>query len=274
MKPEHKEIMKARKRNIRLTVSYDGTAYNGFQRQNPPQLAVQNVLEEKLQQVCGDTIELAASGRTDAGVHALGQVVNFFTDGRIPVDRLPRAVNSILPPDIVVLEAAEADRDFSARHSAKSKTYIYRILQGYIPDPFERNYSWNIRKELDVESMQACLAMLEGTHDFSAFRAAGGPPVSPVRTIYEARLKQQGRIVELSFFANGFLYHMVRNIAGGLVDLGLHRFSADDFKRILASKDRKQLGATAPAQGLCLEEVFYDDKRLHYVLAAVKETNK
>ena len=133
MKPEHKEIMKARKRNIRLTVSYDGTAYNGFQRQNPPQIAVQNVLEEKLQQVCGDTIELAASGRTDAGVHALGQVVNFFTDGRIPVDRLPRAVNSILPPDIVVLEAAEADRDFSARHSAKSKTYIYRILQGYIP---------------------------------------------------------------------------------------------------------------------------------------------
>ena len=103
MKPEHKEIMKARKRNIRLTVSYDGTAYNGFQRQNPPQIAVQNVLEEKLQQVCGDTIELAASGRTDAGVHALGQVVNFFTDGRIPVDRLPRAVNSILPPDIVVL---------------------------------------------------------------------------------------------------------------------------------------------------------------------------
>ena len=146
MKPEHKEIMKARKRNIRLTVSYDGTAYNGFQRQNPPQIAVQNVLEEKLQQVCGDTIELAASGRTDAGVHALGQVVNFFTDGRIPVDRLPRAVNSILPPDIVVLEAAEADRDFSARQSAKSKTYIYRILQGYIPDPFERNYSWSIRK--------------------------------------------------------------------------------------------------------------------------------
>ena len=176
MKPEHKEIMKARKRNIRLTVSYDGTAYNGFQRQNPPQIAVQNVLEEKLQQVCGDTIELAASGRTDAGVHALGQVVNFFTDGRIPVDRLPRAVNSILPPDIVVVEAAEADRDFSARHSAKSKTYIYRILQGYIPDPFERNYSWNIRKELDVKSMQACLSMIEGTHDFSAFRAAGGPP--------------------------------------------------------------------------------------------------
>lgn len=257
MKPEHKEIMKARKRNIRLTVSYDGTAYNGFQRQNPPQIAVQNVLEEKLQQVCGDTIELAASGRTDAGVHALGQVVNFFTDGRIPVDRLPRAVNSILPPDIVVLEAAEADRDFSARHSAKSKIYIYRILQGYIPDPFERNYSWNIRKELDVESMQACLSMLEGTHDFSAFRAAGGPPVSPVRTIYEAGLKQQGRIVELSFFANGFLYHMVRNLVGTLANVGLGWTSVERFKEIMESLDRNQAGATAPAQGLYLYKVNY-----------------
>ena len=185
MKPEHKEIMKARRRNIRLTVSYDGTAYNGFQRQNPPQVAVQNVLEDKLSAVCGDSVELAASGRTDSGVHAIGQVVNFFTDGTIPLDRLPRAVNSILPPDIVVLEAAEADRDFSARHSAKSKIYIYRILQGYIPDPFERNYSWNIHKELDTDSMEKCLRMIEGTHDFSAFRAAGGPPVSPVRTIYE-----------------------------------------------------------------------------------------
>ena len=239
MKPEHKEIMKARKRNIRLTVSYDGTAYNGFQRQNPPQIAVQNVLEEKLQQVCGDTIELAASGRTDAGVHALGQVVNFFTDGRIPVDRLPRAVNSILPPDIVVLEAAEADRDFSARHSAKSKTYIYRILQGYIPDPFERNYNLN------------CI------HDFSAFRAAGGPPVSPVRTIYEAGLKQQGRIVELSFFANGFLYHMVRNLVGTLANVGLGWTSVERFKEIMESLDRNQAGATAPAQGLYLYKVNY-----------------
>ena len=108
MKPEHKDIMKARKRNIRLTVAYDGTNYNGFQRQNPPAVAVQNILEDRLQKVFGDTVELAASGRTDAGVHARGQVVNFFTDGSIPVDRVPRAVNSILPPDIVVLEAAEA----------------------------------------------------------------------------------------------------------------------------------------------------------------------
>lgn len=257
MKPEHKEIMKARRRNIRLTVSYDGTAYNGFQRQNPPQVAVQNVLEEKLSAVCGDSVELAASGRTDSGVHAIGQVVNFFTDGTIPLDRLPRAVNSILPPDIVVLEAAEADRDFSARHSAKSKIYIYRILQGYIPDPFERNYSWNIHKELDTDSMERCLRMIEGTHDFSAFRAAGGPPVSPVRTIYEASLEKKGRIVELKFFANGFLYHMVRNLVGTLVNVGMGRTSVQRFGEIMASLDRNQAGATAPARGLYLYKVNY-----------------
>ena len=259
MKPEHKDIMKARKRNIRLTVAYDGTNYNGFQRQKPPAVAVQNILEDRLQKVFGDTVELAASGRTDAGVHARGQVVNFFTDGSIPVDRVPRAVNSILPPDIVVLEAAEADREFSARHSAVSKIYKYRILQGDIPDPFERNYSWNIRKELDVESMKTCLELIKGEHDFSAFRAAGGPPVSPVRNIYEAALEiqQGGRIVELTFHANGFLYHMVRNIVGTLGNVGLGWKSVEDFKRIMDSLDRTQAGATAPAQGLYLEKVFY-----------------
>ena len=258
MKPENKAIMKKRQRNICLWVAYDGTNYHGFQRQTPPIEAVQNVLEEKLQQVCGDTIELAAAGRTDAGVHARQQVVNFFTDGSIPVDRIPRAVNSILPPDIVVLKAFEADRDFSARHSAKSKSYIYRIYQGYIPDPFERNYSWNVRPQLNTEAMETCLKHLAGKHDFSAFRAAGGPPVSPVRNIYEAALKQEGKIIEMRFFADGFLYHMVRNIVGTLVNVGLGRTSVEKFLEIMASKDRTKAGATAPAQGLYLEKVNYE----------------
>ena len=146
MKREHKAEMKARARNIVLKVAYDGTAYHGFQRQTPPVVAVQNILEEKLQVVFGDSIELAASGRTDAGVHAYGQVVNFFTDGRIPTDRIVRAVNSLLPPDIVVRAAGEADRDFSARHSAKSKTYIYRIQRGEVPDPMTARYAWYIRR--------------------------------------------------------------------------------------------------------------------------------
>ena len=174
------------------------------------------------------------------------------------MDRIPRAVNSILPPDIVVLKAFEADRDFSARHSAKSKSYIYRIYQGYIPDPFERNYSWNVRPQLNTEAMETCLKHLEGKHDFSAFRAAGGPPVSPVRNIYEAALKQEGKIIEMRFFADGFLYHMVRNIVGTLVNVGLGRTSVEKFLEIMASKDRTKAGATAPAQGLYLEKVNYE----------------
>ncbi len=261
MKPEHKDIMKARRRNIRLTVAYDGTNYHGFQRQNPPIVAVQNVLEEQLAKVFGDTIELAAAGRTDAGVHARGQVVNFFTDGTIPTDKVPRAINSLLPPDIVVVEAMETDREFSARHSAVSKIYEYRILQGDIPDPFERNYSWNIRKTLDIKAMEQCLELLKGEHDFSAFRAAGGAPMSPVRTIYEASLQaeQQGRIISLRFHANGFLYHMVRNIVGTLGNVGLGWKSVEDFKGIMASLDRQKAGATAPAQGLYLDKVFYEE---------------
>ena len=184
MKREHKAEMKARARNIVLKVAYDGTAYHGFQRQTPPVVAVQNILEEKLQVVFGDSIELAASGRTDAGVHAYGQVVNFFTDGRIPTDRIVRAVNSLLPSDIVVRAAGEAEHDFSARHSAKSKTYIYRIQRGEVPDPMTARYAWYIRRPLDVAAMREALGCILGTHDFSAFRASGGAPMSPVRTMY------------------------------------------------------------------------------------------
>ena len=138
MKPEHKDIMKRRKRNICLTVAYDGTNYHGFQRQSPPVVAVQNVLEKRLAVIFGDTIELSAAGRTDTGVHAMGQVVNFFTDGTIPVERIPKAANNILPDDIAIVEAHEVDMDFSALHSAKRKTYEYRILQEPVRNPFKR----------------------------------------------------------------------------------------------------------------------------------------
>ena len=243
-------------KRVKLVVAYDGTAYHGWQIQ-PGARTIEGELNRTLSELLQEEIQVIGASRTDSGVHAMGQVVNFFTDGTIPLDRLPRAVNSILPPDIVVLDAAEADRNFSARHSAKSKIYIYRILQGYIPDPFERNYSWNIHKELDTESMKECLRMIEGTHDFSAFRAAGGPPVSPVRTIYEASLEKKGRIVELKFFANGFLYHMVRNLVGTLANVGMGRTSVQRFGEIMASLDRNQAGATAPARGLYLYKVNY-----------------
>ena len=207
MRLENVELMKRRARNLALKVAYDGTRYHGFQRQSPPVVAVQNALEAALTEVCGETVELAAAGRTDAGVHACGQVVNFFTDGRIPTERLPRAVNGLLPPDIAVTDAWEAARDFSARHSAKGKAYVYRMEQCTVPNPFTRNYAWQIFRPLDVEAMRAALAMLVGTHDYSSFRAAGGAPMSPVRTIDEIRLEDEGEgRLSCYLHGNGFLY--------------------------------------------------------------------
>lgn len=260
MKTEHKDMMKARRRNIRLLVAYDGGRYHGFQRQKPPVVAVQNVLEDKLAVVFGDSIELAAAGRTDAGVHAYGQVVNFFTDGSIPVERIARAVNSLLPSDIVVRQAMEEDFSFSARHSAKSKTYIYRIRQGAVPDPFSRQYAWYIRSALSVPSMQAAMQQILGTHDFSSFRAAGGAPMSPVRTMYEVQCSQQDGFIEMRFWANGFLYHMVRNLVGTLVSVGLGRMDQAGFAAVLAAGDRQKASATAPPEGLYLYQVNYDDE--------------
>ncbi len=257
MRPDHKAAMKARKRNIRLTIAYDGTEYHGFQRQTPPIKAVQNVLEKVLEQVFGDTIELAAAGRTDAGVHAYGQVVNFFTDGSIPIDRVTRAVNGLLPPDITVKEASEAARDFSALHSARRKTYQYRILQGDTPDPFRRNFAWHIRQPLDTSAMATAAEMLLGRHDFSAFRAAGGAPMSPVRTMDIANVQREDDEIHLIFRADGFLYHMVRNIVGTLANIGRGTIPPAEIAAILAAKDRRRAGATAPAAGLYLVSVEY-----------------
>ena len=258
MKKEHKEMMKARRRNIAMVVAYDGTAYHGFQRQTPPVVAVQNILEEKLPLLFGDSIELAAAGRTDAGVHAYGQVVNFFTDGRIPVDRIVRAANSLLPDDIVIKRAWEADREFSARHSAKGKTYLYRLDIGETPDPMLARYSWHMRHKLSLPAMRSALELVRGTHDFSAFRAAGGAPMSPVRTMYEAELyEERPDLLAVKLHGSGFLYHMVRNIIGTLVAVGTGDKTVGDFAQILASKDRTRASATAPARGLFLWQVDY-----------------
>lgn len=262
MRSEHKQLMKLRRRNLALTVAYDGTNYNGFQWQSPPRVAIQNVLEERLAKIFGDKIELAAAGRTDAGVHAFGQVVNFFTDGRIAVDKIPLAASSVLPADIVVREAREVDRNFSALHSARSKIYLYRILRGAASNPFVNRFAWHIFRPLDVAAMREALSLIVGTHDFSSFKAAGGAPnMNPVRTLYAAELFEEkifgGDILTIKIHASGFLYHMARNIVALVVAVGRNKFSVDDFKKIFAARDRSLVPATAPAQGLCLQEVFY-----------------
>ncbi|MBE6101160.1 MAG: tRNA pseudouridine(38-40) synthase TruA [Selenomonas ruminantium] len=258
MKSEHKEEMKKRKRNICLKVAYDGTRYHGFQRQSPPVVAVQNVLEKQLGKMFGDTIEMAAAGRTDAGVHAYGQVVNFFTDGRIPTERIVQAANSLLPEDIAVVEAWEGDFDFSARHSAKSKTYLYRVQQGAVRNPFTDRYAWYVNRPLDLPAMREALSGLLGTHDFTSFRAAGGAPMSPVRTLYRADIEEKdGDMLEFVIHGNGFLYHMVRNIVGTVVDVGKGRITAERFREIAEAHDRSKASPTAPACGLYLYEVEY-----------------
>lgn len=261
MRFEHKEKMKLRRRNLALTVAYDGTNYNGFQWQSPPRVAVQNVLEERLEKIFGDKIELAAAGRTDAGVHAFGQVVNFFTNGRIPVEKIPIAARTVLPVDIVVREAHEVDKNFSALHSAKSKIYLYRILRGAVSNPFVNRFSWHIERPLDVEIMGAALNLLVGTHDYSSFKAASDTIRNPVRTIFDAELFEEkffgGDCLTIKIHASGFLYHMARNIVALIVEVGRLRITLDDFQRIFCARDRSLVPATAPACGLCLQEVFY-----------------
>jgi tRNA pseudouridine38-40 synthase len=243
-------------RNIKLTIAYDGTAYHGFQRQSNA-FTIQEVLEERLSTVFGHPLTVFGSGRTDAGVHAYGQVINFITTGAIPLERIPRAVNGMLPDDVVVLAAEEVDLDFNARKSAKSKTYQYRIHNAPLPNPFERNHAWQVNSSLDVPLMDQVVRQTIGTHDFSAFRAAGGAPVNPVKTIFDAACRQENKNILFHFTGTGFLYHMVRNLVGTIVEIGWGRRPVSDFAGILASRDRRRAGITAPPHGLYLMEVRY-----------------
>lgn len=243
-------------RNIRLTISYDGSDYYGFQRQKDL-VTVQQVLEEALAKIFGESISVAPSGRTDTGVHALGQVVSFKTQGKIPVERVVHAVNTVLPPSVVALDAKEMPEGFHARYDAKAKKYIYKIMQTDMPDPFLANYAWLLAGELDVRKMAEAASIIKGEHDFSSFRASGSTPTHPVRDIYESVWQNENGMIVFSIKGNGFLYHMVRNLVGSFVDIGQGRISVDDFKDILAGKDRALAGKTAPPQGLYLEHVFY-----------------
>ncbi|MPN18991.1 tRNA pseudouridine synthase A [bioreactor metagenome] len=200
---------------------------------------------------------MTGAGRTDAGVHAYGQVISFLTSGTIPAERIPLAARTILPDDIVVLSGEDVGPDFNARFSARGKIYIYRIFQNKLPDPFYRNYAWHIPKPLNVQAINNAAQVIVGTHDFSAFRAAGGDAKNPVRTIFEASCHAEGQMLEFKFWGNGFLYHMVRNLVGTLVDVGLGKIDQAGFAAILAGCDRKRAGVTAPPQGLYLQQVFY-----------------
>lgn len=245
-------------KRILLTVEYDGTAYAGWQRQING-LAVQQVLEEALCKACSHPITVTGSSRTDAGVHALDQKVHFDTDCGIPPEKYPFVLNTILPPDIRVLEGCEVPPDFHARFLTSGKTYTYRIWNARHGSALRRNTFWHVPVPLDEAPVRDALQSLCGKHDFAAFQAAGGTAKTTVRTIRAADLSVTGDEWILTVSGDAFLYNMVRIIAGTVVEIGLHRMNTDAFSHAFESKDRLALGMTAPAHGLELTKVFYPE---------------
>lgn len=243
-------------RNIRLLIEYDGTMYAGWQEQKNKK-SLQGTIQEAIKKLTKEEIIIAASGRTDAGVHALGQVANFFTKSTIPAERFAMAINYHLPRDIVILKSEEVSTEFHSRYHSKGKTYIYRIENRKIPSPFERNRSYLVKKELDFEKMKRESQKFIGTHDFIAFRSTGSSAKTTIRTIYRLDLKKEGDMIIMEIEGNGFLYNMVRIIAGTLVDIGKGRIT-EGVESILKSKDRARAGNTAHSCGLFLKKVFYD----------------
>ncbi len=243
-------------RNIKLTLAYDGTNYCGFQRQTNG-ITVQEVLEKNLSRWAKEKISTISAGRTDAGVHARGQVVNFVSNWQIPAAKLVPAVNSKLPGDILVLDAEDAAEDFHARYSAVSKAYCYQICNKKWLDPFQRLYFGHIDRPLNRESMRQAMNYLLGTHDYEYFKSSGAVTKTSVRTISEVNLTAEDDVIKLYFRADGFLYKQVRRMVGSLIDVGIGRFPPEIIQEMLNDPQMTLAGKTAPPQGLYLEQVWY-----------------
>jgi tRNA pseudouridine38-40 synthase len=250
-------------RNIRLKIEYDGTNYKGWQIQNSsknrtkPHSTIQQEVEAVLSRILRENIKLIGSGRTDAGVHALGQVANFKTKSEIPACRIKRALNGLLPKDIVAVTAKEANLNFHSRFDAVSKTYRYRILNREYPSASRRLYQYHVPYRLDCKLMQKASVSLTGKKDFRSFQASDKKDRGSVRTIKKITVKKQGNMININIEADGFLYNMARNIAGTLIEIGRGKLPPEKIRDILAAKDRKKAGPTAPAKGLCLVKVKY-----------------
>ena len=244
-------------RNIKLTIEYDGKDFNGWQKQ-PNKLNIQGTIEQAIKSITGEDVELNASGRTDAGVHSFGQVANFKTNSQIPIDKFAIAINSKLKRSIVIKKAEEVDENFHSRLSCKKKTYRYIINNSVEGTAIYRNLETHISQKLDVKKMQEAVKYFEGEHDFKAFKASGTSSKSSVRTIYEAKVYQKGDRIFIELTGNGFLYNMVRIIAGTLVDVGMGKIEPSQIKDIIKEGKREKAGKTLPPNGLYLLEVKYE----------------
>lgn len=250
-------------RNIRLTIAYDGTEFHGWQRQ-PELRTVQQVLDEAIEQLTGARPRTQASGRTDAGVHALGQVVGFLTASRHGPEVFVKALNATLPHDLRVLDACERPQAFHATLDARSKRYRYRIDNAKIANPFELRYAWHVFHRLDVEAMNRAAAPLLGRHDFRSFETDWPNRMSSVRTIFDVAVFREGDLVLVEVEADGFLYNMVRTIAGTLALVGAGKRPESWVGEVLRAENRIEAGPTAPARGLFLVRVHYDDAQKAY----------
>ena len=254
-------------RNVKLTIEYDGTNYNGWQSQKNG-TAIQDRIEDAIYKITNEKTKIFGAGRTDAGVHAFGQVANFFTESLIPAEKFPFALNAILPKDIVITKTEEVDYSFHARFSAKEKRYEYLIFNSVYPSAIFNNKVWHVFYELDMDSMKQAASFFIGTHDFTSF-AASDPKdkkrtnitITPfnnnIRTINELNITKVNNIIKVSVKADGFLYKMVRIIVGTLVDVGRGKMESGTINKIIMACDRRSAGRTAPPYGLYLMEVSY-----------------
>ncbi|HJC58350.1 MAG TPA: tRNA pseudouridine(38-40) synthase TruA [Candidatus Eisenbergiella intestinipullorum] len=238
-------------RRIMLTVAYDGTGYHGWQRQ-PDKNSIEDVLDECLTKLLKEPVRVIGASRTDAGVHALGNVAVFDTQARMEAEKFSYALNQRLPEDIRIRASREVPADFHPRKTDSVKTYEYHILNEAFPNPVERLYRYFCYVPLDERLMQHAAALLEGEHDFQSFCSAGAQVESTVRTIYECSVRRDGTRLSIRVRGNGFLYNMVRIIAGTLMEVGRGKYPPDRVREILAAKDRRMAGPTAPAKGLIL----------------------
>jgi tRNA pseudouridine38-40 synthase len=248
-------------RNIKLTIEYDGTRYNGWQTQKNA-IGIQDLILNAIKQVTKEDNKLDGSGRTDAGVHALGQIASFKTECLIPVEKIPEAINKYLPKDIVINKAEIVSDNFHARYSATGKKYMYIVNNSKYRSAIHNNHEYHIDRELNYKNMKKACEYFEGTHDFKGFMSSGSSVKDTIRTIYKIQLKKRedDRII-FNFTGDGFLYNMVRIIVGTLVEVGLDKIKPEEIEEIIKSKDRNRAGKTLAAQGLYLMEVYYENRK-------------
>ncbi|MGL4875812.1 MAG: tRNA pseudouridine(38-40) synthase TruA [Clostridium sp.] len=243
-------------RNIKLTIEYDGTFYAGWQRQNNAK-TIQETIEAALSKILKAEVSITGSSRTDSGVHAKGMVANFLTEARIPAEKFREAINTKLPDDIAIIKSEEVEEGFHSRYMSKGKTYCYTLINRYEKSALYKNYTYQVRDNLDVEKMKECCNLFVGTHDFKAFKTTGSSVKTSVRTISDLHIEVDSQFIKIYITADGFLYNMVRIIVGTLIEVGLNKRNLEIVEKAIKEGKREDSGYCVPPNGLVLEKVYY-----------------